>query len=113
MPEHLFSYGTLQEEKIQLELFGRILKGFDDILQGYKTEEIEITDEIFLARGEGKFQKTLINTGNKNDIAKGMVFEINNEEMLLCDKYEPDSYKRIKVILESGIKAWTYVASKT
>jgi hypothetical protein len=27
MKEYLFSYGTLQKEKVQLDLFGRILKG--------------------------------------------------------------------------------------
>ncbi len=33
MPELLFSYGTLQLEKVRLETFGRILKGSPDVLK--------------------------------------------------------------------------------
>ena len=58
MSEYLFSYGTLQQEKTQLELFGRKLHGTSDVLKGYKVATIEIKDETFLTRGEEKFQKT-------------------------------------------------------
>ena len=34
--ENLFSYGTLQYRKVQIETFGRILNGTNDILIGYK-----------------------------------------------------------------------------
>lgn len=110
MSEYLFSYGTLQQEKTQLELFGRILKGSVDTLQGYKIVTVEITDKTFLTKGESKFQKTLIHTGNKNDSIKGTFLEISYEELLLVDQYEPDNYKRIQVILESGKKSWIYIA---
>lgn len=49
MTEHLFSYGILQKDKTQLDLFGRLLKG-------YKLSPIEIEDEKFLAESEEKFQ---------------------------------------------------------
>jgi gamma-glutamylcyclotransferase (GGCT)/AIG2-like uncharacterized protein YtfP len=109
--ENLFSYGTLQKEKVQIELFGRILQGSADMLRGYKTTIIEIRDESFLSKGEEKFQQTLIATADKNDIIKGTVLEITEKELLLADKYEPDNYKRIKIILESGKEAWIYIAS--
>ena len=111
MTEYLFSYGTIQQEKTQLELFGRILKGKPVTLPAYKIATIEITDKIFLSKGEGKFQKTLVHTGNKTDSVKGMILEITNEELLLCDKYEPGIYKRMKVKLEYGNEAWIYIAS--
>ena len=110
MAEYLFSYGTLQQQKTQLELFGRILPGAQDELHSYKLASIEIHDKTFLAKGEGKYQNTLISIKDKNAAVKGVVFEITNEELLLCDKYEPDNYKRIKVILRSGKEAWIYVA---
>jgi hypothetical protein len=44
MKEYLFSYGTLQKEKVQSDLFGRLLTGTKDILRGYKTSSIKITD---------------------------------------------------------------------
>jgi gamma-glutamylcyclotransferase (GGCT)/AIG2-like uncharacterized protein YtfP len=110
MTEYLFSYGTLQQEKTQLELFGRKFHGTSDVLKGYKVATIEIKDETFLARGEERFQKTLVNTTDRNDSIEGTVFEITHEELLLSDKYEPNNYKRIKVTLESGKEAWIYIA---
>jgi len=60
MREYLFSYGTLQKDKIQLALFGRILQGWNDMLRGYKMISIEIKDNAFLAKGEENLQQTLI-----------------------------------------------------
>jgi len=34
MNKHLFSYGTLQKDKVTLEAFGRLLKGWTDTLKG-------------------------------------------------------------------------------
>ena len=110
MKEFLFSYGTLQKEKVQLELFGRLLHGTKDILEGYKISFIEIKDETFLSKGEDKLQQTLITSTNKADKIEGTVFEISKEELLLADKYEPDNYKRVKVSLQSGKRAWIYIA---
>ena len=110
MPEYLFSYGTLQKEKTQLDIFGRLLKGSRDVLQGYKLSPIEIKDEKFLTKGEEKIQLTVIATNNHNDGIEGTALEITEEELLFADKYEPDNYKRIKVILQSGKKAWIYAA---
>jgi gamma-glutamylcyclotransferase (GGCT)/AIG2-like uncharacterized protein YtfP len=113
MNEYLFSYGTLQKEKVQIDLFGRILQGSGDTLRGYSVSVIEIKDESFLSKGEEKFQQTAIISKNKKDSIKGTVFEITGEELFLADKYEPDNYKRIKVVLESGKEAWIYVAVET
>lgn len=111
MNENLFSYGTLQRDDVQLELFGRLLNGAKDILNGYKIASIEIKDELFLAKGEEKFQKTLIPSKDDAHCIEGTVFEIPEEELLLADKYEPDNYQRIKVILQSGKEAWIYRAT--
>lgn len=111
MKECLFSYGTLQKEKVQLDLFGRILAGSNDVLRSYKIATIEITDEAFLLKGEGKYQKTLIISNDKNDMVSGTALEITGEELLIVDKYEPGNYKRTKVKLESGKEAWIYVAN--
>ena len=34
--ENLFSYGTLQQENVQIKNFGRSLSGTLDVLQGYR-----------------------------------------------------------------------------
>lgn len=112
MKENLFSYGTLQKAEVQLKLFGRSLNGAKDILKGYKLSSIEIKDESFLSKGEQKEQLTAVFTNNKNDFIEGTVFEISGEELFTADKYEPDNYKRLKVKLESGKKAWLYAADE-
>ncbi len=110
MKELFFSYGTLQKEKVQIELFGRLLHGTKDVLEGYKISFIEIKDEAFISKGENKHQRTLVPSNNNIDKIEGIVFEISKEELHLADKYEPNNYKRIKVELRSGKQAWIFVA---
>ena len=113
MKENLFSYGTLQKEKVQIKLFGRLLHGTKDRLNGYKLSSIEIKDESFLSKGEEKIQFTVTLTHDKKDSIEGTVFEIREKELLLADSYEPRNYKRIRVKLETGKKAWIYVLDET
>lgn len=110
MTELLFSYGTLQKEKTQIQLFGRILQGATDTLEGYKVAAIEIRDESYLSRGEKKDQLTAVLSEDENDFINGTAFELTEKELLAADKYEPDNYKRIKVKLGSGKEAWIYIA---
>jgi hypothetical protein len=110
MKEYLFSYGTLQKPNVQLELFGRLLNGMQDVLEYYKLVDIEIMDEKFLATGADKHQKTLTHSTDPNDVIEGMVFEISPTELVLADNYEPVNYKRIKVRFRSGKEAWIYIA---
>lgn len=112
MKHFLFSYGTLEKREVQERLFGRTLSGHRDTLDGYKISTIEIRDDNFLAKGEDKLQKTLVPTGICGDFVEGMVFELTKEEMQKADSYEPRGYQRISVKLESGTKAWIYLANE-
>jgi hypothetical protein len=38
MDEYLFSYGTLQDEAVQLATFGRRLSGEPEVLEGFRIE---------------------------------------------------------------------------
>ena len=109
MKEYLFSYGTLQQEAVQLELFGRRLNGSSDCLQGYKAVPIELKDEPF-SSAEGAVYLIAVHTTNKKDCIEGMVFELSDEELQQADQYEPEEYKRIQVLLQSGREAWVYAA---
>lgn len=112
MQELLFSYGTLQKDKVQLELFGRHLQGHKDVLPGYQLSTIEIKDESVLVKSEQPYHLIALpakDTAGASAI-EGIVFTISKEELLLADKYETDDYKRIKVTLQSGKEAWVYVA---
>lgn len=113
MAENLFSYGTLQKNDVQLKLFGRLLHGTKDILEGYKICLIEIKDETFLAKGEDKFQKTLVPSKDEAEIIEGTILEISETELVLADKYEPENYQRVKITLKSGKDAWIYAVTES
>jgi len=42
----LFTYGTLQHDDVQENLFGRILQGTPETLVGYVLKEIQIEEEF-------------------------------------------------------------------
>jgi gamma-glutamylcyclotransferase (GGCT)/AIG2-like uncharacterized protein YtfP len=44
-----------------------------------------------------------------NDAVAGRVFRITAEELEAADRYEVSDYKRVQVVLKSGIAAWAYV----
>lgn len=108
---YFFSYGTIQERKVQLQLYGRILTGEKDSLPGFKTTLVENKDPASLARGEEKFQRLAIPSANFNDRIEGTVYELMDDELELTDKYEPAGYSRVKLQLQSGKEAWIYVGA--
>jgi gamma-glutamylcyclotransferase (GGCT)/AIG2-like uncharacterized protein YtfP len=110
MKERIFSYGTLQKEKVQLELFGRTLQGSNDTVSGYALSSIIINDVSVVSKSE-QTQHLIAVAGNEDDKINGMVFEITPQELMIADEYETDDYKRIKVTLDSGKQAWIYVAA--
>lgn len=111
MNEYLFSYGTLQKDKVQLETFGRLLKGSKDSLNGYKLSTIVILDQDVLAKSEQEIHLLAIPSEVVTDRINGVIFEITHEELLAADGYETDAYQRVKLRFESGKEAWIYIAS--
>ncbi|UHO39771.1 gamma-glutamylcyclotransferase [Chryseobacterium capnotolerans] len=106
---YLFSYGTLQNEKVQLETFGRILQGEKDFLLGYKLNMLEITDPEVLRKSGQKYHPVLDFSGSADDEIEGMLFEVTEAEILQADEYEVDDYKRIETVFKSGNKGFIYV----
>ncbi|MFK6999762.1 gamma-glutamylcyclotransferase family protein [Flavobacterium oreochromis] len=105
----LFSYGTLQLEKVQLENYGRILEGKHDVLKGYKIEKIQITDKEVLAKSELEYHPIAVKSINKADFIQGVIFQISSLELEKTDQYEVDQYSRVLETFESGRKAWIYI----
>jgi hypothetical protein len=106
---NLFSYGTLQKEQVQLETFGRILRGEKDILVGYQLKMLEIKDPEVLRKSNQKYHPILEFSGNSADEIEGALFEVSYEEILHADEYEVDDYKRIETGFKSGKKGFIYV----
>ncbi|HEY4128115.1 MAG TPA: gamma-glutamylcyclotransferase family protein [Gammaproteobacteria bacterium] len=108
--ERLFSYGTLQQESVQLANFGRKLQGRADVVTGWRLSTVEITDPEVLAESGLAVHRIMV-SGKPTDEVDGVVFEITPEELKAADSYETADYKRVKVKLRSGAEAWAYVAS--
>jgi len=106
---YLFSYGTLQKEQVQIETFGRILKGEKDTLVGYNLSMVEITDPEVLRKSGEQYHPIIDFTGNVENKVEGVLFEVTEEEILNADKYEVDDYKRIETLFQSGNKGFIYV----
>jgi gamma-glutamylcyclotransferase (GGCT)/AIG2-like uncharacterized protein YtfP len=106
---YLFSYGTLQQADVQLSSFGRLLKGADDALPGFKQSMIEITDADVIRKSGKSFHPIVAATNDPDDEIAGKRFEITQAELAAADAYEVSDYKRISVRLKSGVGAWVYV----
>ena len=82
---HLFSYGTLQQNGVQMSSFGRLLKGAPDALPGWKSEMVEITDPDVLAKSGERFHPIVMPSRNPADEVGGRVFRITPEELAAAD----------------------------
>lgn len=111
MPK-LFSYGTLQQENVQLATFGRRLAGQVDQLIGFVQTEIEIVDPAVIRTSGKTHHPMLVFTNRSEDHVNGTVFDITNAELAHDDAYEVDDYKRVAVTLLSGLQAWVYVDTR-
>ena len=97
MPESLFVYGTLQDPKVQKEVFGRSTDGQPDILEGYKKSQVEI---------QGVTYPILM--PSEEDEIEGLVIKVTPDELGKIDEYETETYRRTEVTLKSGRQAWVY-----
>jgi gamma-glutamylcyclotransferase (GGCT)/AIG2-like uncharacterized protein YtfP len=104
----LFSYGTLQDARVQLTTFGRLLQGHDDQLVGYEQSLVPIDDPTVVETHHPivKF------TGHSASRVAGRVFEITDAELASADRYEVGAYTRVGTVLASGTQAWVYVDAR-
>lgn len=106
--ERLFSYGTLQQDDVQIATFGRLLATSFDELVGFKRELLEITDPDVLAKSGKRFHPIVLRTDNPADRVAGVVLEITPAELAAADRYEVSDYERVETQLASVRKAWVY-----
>lgn len=108
----LFSYGTLQWPEVQLDTFGRLVEGEDDVLPGYTTDDVDIDDVRVVERSGAAVHSVLRATGSDLDKVVGKVLWITEDELEAADEYEVAVYRRRTVTLASGRTAWAYVAAE-
>jgi hypothetical protein len=106
----LFSYGTLQQDDVQLATFGRRLDGRREELPGFEPSLVRIEDPRVAARLGRTHHANVSFTGNADSRVLGMAFEISDAELGGVDAYEAAfSYARVAATLASGRSAWVYV----
>jgi gamma-glutamylcyclotransferase (GGCT)/AIG2-like uncharacterized protein YtfP len=106
----LFSYGTLQQDNVQLATFGRLLRGERDELVGFEATLVKIEDASVVATSGKTHHPAVMFNGRNDSRVGGTAFEITDAELASADHYERlGGYKRIAVVLASGKQAWLYV----
>jgi gamma-glutamylcyclotransferase (GGCT)/AIG2-like uncharacterized protein YtfP len=110
----LFSYGTLQQENVQLSTFGRLLQGQRDELLGFEQSLVRIDDpQVVATSGKTHHANVTFNGGNESRVS-GTVFEITDAELAAADQYEQlAAYKRVAAMLASAKRAWVYVDARS
>ena len=109
----VFSYGTLQDERVQLATFGRRLEGRPDALVGYETAQVAIEDPAEVAATGLTHYQNAVPTNRAGATVSGTAFEVTDAELAIADDYErPAAYVRVAVVLASGTSAWVYVQAR-
>lgn len=109
--EPLFSYGTLQDEAVQRNLFGRQLEGAADALSGFRMDWLEERDPQAVAASSIVRHPVVCETGDAADCVPGTLFQLTSAELARADAYEAGDYRRVRVTLASGRSAWLYVGA--
>lgn len=106
----LFSYGTLQQADVQIDLFGRRLRGQADTLTGFVSGPLHLPDTSPAAPSDEETYLAL-RPGGPDDRVAGLALRVTGAELIAADAYETDEYRRITVTLTSGRDAFVYVAA--
>jgi hypothetical protein len=107
--QFIFSYGTLQEEPVQIATFGRTVDGSPDQLFGYERVSLTLTDPDLVAATGRALHTNLARSSSRDSAVAGTCLNVTDSELELCDRYERlAAYRRQLLALESGKLAWVY-----
>ena len=106
----LFSYGTLQQPEVQLDIFGRLVADEDDALPGYTVDYAEIDDPRVADLSGHSVHPIVRPTGSSLDKVTGKILWVTEDELDAADEYEVELYRRVEVRLQSGRVGWVYVS---
>ncbi|MEO2129239.1 MAG: gamma-glutamylcyclotransferase family protein [Christiangramia sp.] len=80
------------------------LKAWPDELRGFERRFIRIPD-----KESGTEYPILYQSETSDSIIKGSLYKIEEQELLKADAYEGKNYRRIRLDLKSGKRAWVYI----
>lgn len=99
MAELLFVYGTLLCPLVQWRVLGRRVPGEADVLEGFRRDVVCLGGVCYpnLSPAPGR-------------VVPGRVLLLTRGELERVDAYETSAYRRVRVVLQSGRRAFVYVA---
>jgi gamma-glutamylcyclotransferase (GGCT)/AIG2-like uncharacterized protein YtfP len=107
----IFSYGSLQQEAVQLSTYGRVLRGEPDELIGWRLTVVEVPAWHKAAASGLTHYANVERSPEAGSRVAGTLFEITATELAGADAYERDAeYVRVLATLGSGRAAWLYVS---
>jgi gamma-glutamylcyclotransferase (GGCT)/AIG2-like uncharacterized protein YtfP len=108
----IFSYGSLQQEAVQVSTYGRVLRGDSDELIGWVRTLIKVPGWHKAAAAGVSHYANVERSPESGGRVAGTVFELTDAELAATDAYERDSeYRRAVAVLASGRSAWVYVSA--
>ena len=110
MTHRMFSFGTLQLDRVQQELFGRSVPTVPDALRGYRVGRIRISDPEVVRAPGSDVHPALFPSDAADDVVTGSVLELSDDDLVAADRYEERAYQRRSVTLVRGRSAWVYVS---
>jgi gamma-glutamylcyclotransferase (GGCT)/AIG2-like uncharacterized protein YtfP len=110
----IFSYGSLQEEAVQLSVYGRVLHGEADAMVGWVCTLIEVPKWHKAASSGTTHYANVARSPKAESRVAGTVLDLTDAELISSDGYERDAeYVRVMITLASGRDAWVYVSART
>ena len=110
----IFSYGSLQEEAVQLSVYGRVLRGESDALVGWVRTRIDVPKWHKAATQGTTHYANVERSPQSASRVAGTLLELTDVELTASDGYERDAeYVRVMITLESGRRAWVYVSASS
>ncbi len=108
----IFSYGSLQQEAVQVSVYGRVLRGEPDALAGWVQTRIEVPKSHKAASLGTTHYANVVRSPQTSTSVEGTVLELTELELNASDEYEREAgYARVMITLASGRSAWVYVSA--
>tara|TARA_B100000029_G_scaffold516416_1_gene629664 strand:- start:7670 stop:7972 length:303 start_codon:yes stop_codon:yes gene_type:complete len=95
----LFVYGSLLDDTVRERVLNKQIEGEEDSVRGFRVDT-----HSFLTSFPSVYR-------DKDEIAKGKVFEVTEKDLKRLDTYETKFYRRIKVKTMNGHECETYMDS--
>ncbi len=97
----LFTYGSLMDNNRRFEVLGRNIEGKKDILDNWKLTKHSVFYDSYPAI-----------IPQNGEFVKGIVFDVNNNDLIKLDRYETILYKKIKVLTKNNIECLVYIENQ-